>query len=206
MEYIKGTDRQQIQLLSLEQMVDQHSFARIIDAFVDALDLSKFNFKYYETRPEDRIKKQTKLPFNPADLLKLYLFGYQSGVRSCRKQEYACQANIEVMWLLKGLQPKYKTIADFRKDNKKAFRKVFRHFVSILKEWELVEGKTIGIDSFKIRAQNALKNNYNQAKIDRHQKYIDHKVAQYLEQLDQAEKEDNQQKQEELTQKLEVKK
>jgi len=144
MEYINGTDRQQIQLLSLEQMIHPQSFVRIVDAFIDMLDLTPFNFKC---------------------------------VRSCRKLEYACQTNIEVMWLLKSLQPKYKTIADFRKDNKKAFRKVFRHFVSILKEWELVEGKTIGIDSFKIRAQNALKNNYNQAKIDRHQKYIDNKMT-----------------------------
>ena len=92
-----------------------------------------------------------------------------------------------------------------RKDNKKAFRKVFRYFVSILKEWELIESKTIGIDFFKIRAQNSLKNSYNQAKIDRHQKYIDNKVEEYLTELDQAEKEDNKQKQEELKQKLEVK-
>jgi len=160
----KRIDRQQIQLLFLEQMIHQHSFARIIDAFVDMLDLAPFNFKYLETKPEDRIQKQIKLPFNPADLLKLYLFGYQRGVHSCRKLEYACQTNIEVMWLLKGLQPKYKTIADFRKYNKKAFKKVFRHFVSILNEWELIEGKAIGINSFKIRAQNALKNNYNKPK------------------------------------------
>lgn len=70
MEYIKGTNRQQIQMLSLEQMVHPQSFARIIDVFVDSLDLASFNFKYQETKPEDRTKKQTKLPFNPADLLK----------------------------------------------------------------------------------------------------------------------------------------
>jgi len=205
MEYIKGTDRQQIQLLSLEQMVHPQSFARIIDAYVDMLDLRPFNFKHLATKAEDRTKKQTKLPFNPADLLKLYLFGYQTGVRSCRKLAYACQANIEVMWLIKGLTPHYKTIADFRKDNKQAFRKVFRHFVAILKDWELIEGKTIGIDSFKIRAQNALKNNYNQKKIDRHQKYIDTKVDEYLAELDQAEKQHHKEKQEALKQKLEVK-
>ena len=82
MKYIKGIDRQQIQLRSLEDMVHLQSFVRIVDAFVDALDLTPFNFKYLETEPTERTKKQTKLPFHPADLLKLYLFGYQRGVRS----------------------------------------------------------------------------------------------------------------------------
>jgi transposase len=73
--------------------------------------------------------------------------------------------NIEAMWLLSGVHPKYHTIADFRRQNKKAFRDIFRKFVVLLKEWELIEGETIAIDSFKIRAQNSLKNNFNEKKI-----------------------------------------
>jgi len=174
---------------SLNQMVGQHSFVRILDVFVDVLDLKQLNFKYTQRNQQNK-KQEGRHPFNPADLLKLYLYGYQTGVRSCRKLEYACNTNIEMMWLLKGLTPHYRTIADFRKDNKTAFKKVFRQFATILKEWQLVEGKTIAIDSFKIRAQNALKNNYNQTKIDRQVKYIDDKIDEYLTELDKAEEED----------------
>jgi len=110
MDYITGIDPTQIQMRSLNQMVGQHSFVRILDAFVDVLDLKQLNFKY--TQPNQQNKKQEgRHPFNPADLLKLYLYGYQTGVRSCRKLEYACNTNIEMMWLLKGLTPHYKTIA-----------------------------------------------------------------------------------------------
>jgi transposase len=76
---------------------------------------------------------------------------------SCRKLEHACKDSVEVMWLLKARRPHYKTIAKFRKDNAKAFRQVFRTFVLIMKEWNLVDGKHIAIDSFKVRAQNSLK-------------------------------------------------
>jgi hypothetical protein len=93
------------------------------------------------------------------------------------------------MWLLKYRRPHYKTIANFRRDNSKAFRDVFRHFVFILKEWNLIDGKHVAIDSFKIRAQNSLKNNYNQKKIQQHLDYIDEKINTYETSLEASEDE-----------------
>ena len=167
--------------MSLEQFVHKESFVRIIDAFVDALDLEDYGFSYY------KLNKSGRPPFHPSSMLKLYIYGYENGIRSCRKLEKATTINIEVMWLLKGLRPNFKTIANFRKDNSKAFREVFRSFVSMLKDWNLVDGKHIAIDSFKIRAQNSLKNNHNQRKIDRHLEYIDNKINEYFELLDDEE-------------------
>jgi transposase len=100
-------------------MVHKESIARIIDAFVDALDLGSFGFLYY------RLNQQGRPPFHPSDLLKLYIYGYQHGIRSCRKLEHACKDSLEVMWLMKARQPHYKTIAKFRKDNSAPFRNVF---------------------------------------------------------------------------------
>ena len=178
MDHIQGQDREQMMIMSLNQMVHEEAFVRIIDAFVDALNLEEYGFLYY------KLNKSGRPPFHPSVLLKLYIYGYQNGVRSCRKLEKSTKINLEVMWLLKGLRPNFKTIAKFRKDNAKAFRLVFRSFLSILKDWDLVDGKHIAIDSFKIRAQNSLKNNYNQKKIERHLNYIDGKINEYLDQLD----------------------
>jgi hypothetical protein len=104
------------------------------------------------------------------------------------------------MWLLSGLRPRYKTIADFRKNHGKAFREVFRRFVLLLKEWNLVEGETVAIDSFKIRGSNSIKNNFNDKKLQRHLEYIDAKIAEYEQQLAQSEAEEER---EELQQKIE---
>jgi transposase len=177
MDYINGSDREQLIIISLEQMIDAESFVRIIDAFVDALDMDQFGFRNMALNPDGRP------PYHPTDLMKLYLYGYHHGIRSCRKLEHATHINVELMWLLKSNKPHFKTIANFRKDNAEAFRKVFRHFVWILKEWKLVDGKHIAIDSFKIRAQNSLKNNFNAKKIERHIAYIDDKIDQYLHEL-----------------------
>ncbi len=116
--------------------------------------------------------------------MKLYLYGYRHGIRSSRKLEREAQTNIEAIWLLKGLCPHYKTIANFRKDNHKAFRAVFRSFVLLLKDLELIEGHTVAIDSFKIRASNSLKNNFNHKKLDRHLEYIDKQIDQYEKDLE----------------------
>ncbi len=89
-----------------------------------------------------------------------------------------------MMWLINEQRPHYKTIANFRKDNAKAFKSVFRYFVALLKDWKLIDGKTIAIDSFKIRAQNSLKNNFNERKVKRHIDYIDKRIAEYEQALD----------------------
>ena len=99
-----------------------------------------------------------------------------------------------MMWLIHEQHPHYKTIANFRKDNSKAFKEVFRYFVAILKDWELIDGQNIAIDSFKIRAQNSLKNNFNQTKVKRHIVYIDKKIAEYEQELDSESDQDNRSK------------
>jgi transposase len=128
MNYVVGQDRDQMMIISLEQMVHTESYARIIDAYVETLNFKKLGFDYYQ------LKKEGRPPFHPSVLLKLYLYGYQKGVRSCRKLEDATRVNLEVMWLIKGLHPHYKTISNFRKNNSVAFRNVFRSFVALLKE------------------------------------------------------------------------
>jgi len=178
MVHIQGNNRNQIRMLSLEQMVEQESMVRVIDAFIDMLDLEKFDFNYF------KLNKEGRPPYHPSTMMKLYLYGYQNSLRTCRKLEKACRTNIEVMWLINEQRPHFKTIANFRKDNPKAFKGVFRYFVAILKDWNLIDGKTIAIDSFKIRAQNSLKNNFNQRKVKRHIDYIDKRIAQYEQALD----------------------
>ena len=173
MHHVPGKNRNQRINRSLEELVEPTSFARIIDAFVDALDLESFGFTYFQLNEEGRP------PYHPGVLLKLCLYGYHHGIRPCRKLAESCRLNIEVMWLVEQRQPSYTAINNFRKDNAVAFREVFRRFVFVLREWKLIGGKTIAIDSFKIRAQNSLKNNYNAAKIERHRKYADRKLAEY---------------------------
>lgn len=179
MNHIQGFNRNQIKMISLEQMVEPESMVRIIDAFVDMLDLEQFDFSYF------RLNKEGRPPYHPSTMMKLYLYGYQNSIRTCRKLEKACKTNIEIMWMINEQRPHFKTIANFRKDNPKAFKGVFRYFVAILKDWKLIDGKTIAIDSFKIRAQNSLKNNFNQRKVKRHIDYIDKSIAEYEQALDQ---------------------
>jgi transposase len=185
------TDRHQFSMIALEEMVHQDSYARLVDLFVEALPLDKLGFVHVKH------ESQGRPPYHPAVLLKLYMYGYRHGLRSSSKLHQACLVNVEVWWLLKGLKPSPRTILYFRKNNAAAFKKAFRHFVLMLKEWKLIEGETIAIDSFKIRAQNSLKNNFNQKKIDRHLEYIDGKVADYNHQLDQADGTDEKQEIEE---------
>jgi transposase len=154
-------------MISLESSIAPDSFVRAIDAFVDAIDMKSFGFAHVECKEEGRPS------FHPTVLMKLYLYGYHYGIRTSRKLEREASLNLEAMWLTSCQNPKYKTIADFRKDHAKAFRAVFRSFVGLLKKWNLIDGKTIAVDSFKIRAQNSFKNNLNQARIDRHLGYID---------------------------------
>lgn len=173
-------DRGQISMIALEEMVHKDSYARLVDLFVEALPLDKLGFTHVQH------ESQGRPPYHPAVLLKLYMYGYRHGLRSSAKLHQGCLVNVELWWLLKGLKPSPRTILYFRKNNAAAFKKAFQHFVLMLKEWKLIEGETIAIDSFKIRAQNSLKNNFNQKKIDRHLDYIDGKLADYHQQLDQA--------------------
>ncbi len=171
---IKGQNRSQTSLfpVSLDDAVAAENEVRLIDAFVDHLNLPEFGFKVAHT-------DNGRPAYHPADLLKLYIYGYLNKVRSSRDLEKECGRNIEVMWLLKCLKPDHNTISNFRRDNPKAIKKVFRETVRIARYFNLIGGTLIAGDSTKLRAQNSKKNNYNQKKIDRHLEYIENKLAEY---------------------------
>ncbi len=185
MHHVKSEPRNQMQIFCLEQSIASDSFVRIIDFFVDTIDLKSFGFKHVT------LKEEGRPPIHPAMLLKLYIYGYRYGVRSSRKLEREAMLNIEARWLLGEVVPSNKTIANFRKDYATAFRAIFRKFVFLLKQMELIEGKTIAIDSFKVRAQNSLKNNFNQAKIERHLEYIDNRINEFEKALDAADSQED---------------
>jgi transposase len=199
MKFIQGHNRTQINLfpVSLDQSINPENEVRIIDLFVDSLSIKDYGFR------TDFIENG-RPAYHPSDLLKLFLYGYLNKVRSSRDLEKECHRNIEVMWLLKCLRPDHNTISNFRRDNPKAIKKVFRATVQIARHFDLIGGKLVAGDSTKLRAQNSKKNNYNQAKIDRHVAYIDNKLEEYTRAL--AENDgDNQQLQDEIKKQLDRK-
>jgi transposase len=185
MKFIQGHNRSQINLfpVSLDQSIDPDNEVRIIDLFVDSLSIKDYGFR-------TDFVENGRPAYHPADLLKLFIYGYMNKVRSTRDLEKECHRNIEVMWLLKCLKPDHNTISNFRQDNEKPIRKVFRATVQIAKHFDLIGGKLIAGDSTKLRAQNSKKNNFNQAKIDRHIAYIDNKLGEYTRALAESD-EDN---------------
>jgi transposase len=144
----------------------------MIDLFVDSLSIKDYGFR-------TDFVENGRPAYHPSDLLKLFIYGYMNKVRFSRDLEKECRRNIEVIWLLKCLKPDHNTISNFRRDNPKAIKKVFRATVQIAKHFDLIGGKLIAGDSTKLRAQNSKKNNFNQSKIDRHIAYIDNKLEEY---------------------------
>ncbi|MBM6497921.1 transposase, partial [Flavobacterium macrobrachii] len=163
-----------LQVSSLEDSISQDNPVRFIDAFVNLIDLEKIGFTPRVLKTEGRPSFDTKI------FLKIYLYGYLNGIRSSRRLEKECLRNIELQWLLEAICPNYHSIADFRKDNPKALKQLFKLFVSFLKDAELIAGETIAIDGTKSRAHNSKKANYNQKKIDKHLEYIETKTQEYL--------------------------
>ena len=184
MEHIVGKDRFQACTSTLEERIASDNPVRVIDAFVEVLPLEKMGFKVKPAvtgRPS----------YHPKHLLKLYLYGYYNRIRSSRKLAAECVRNIELHWLIQGLTPAYHTIADFRKEHPQALKKVFKAFVSFLKGVDLLGGECVAIDGSKFRAVNSKKNNYNQAKIDRHMAYIEAKTNEYLQELEQQDSQEH---------------
>jgi len=181
MKYIQGQNRTQTHLfpISLDESIDTNNEVRFIDVFVDSLNLSNFGFKV-------NFEENGRPAYHPSDLLKLYIYGYLNSIRSSRKLEKETKRNIELMWLLKNLTPDHNTISNFRRDNPKSIKKVFRATVQIAKNFDLIGGKLIAGDSTKFRAQNSKKNNFNAKKIDRHITYIDKKLSQYEKELSES--------------------
>ncbi|MCJ7448365.1 MAG: IS1182 family transposase [Bacteroidales bacterium] len=174
MKFIQGHNRTQINLfpVSLDQSIDPDNEVRIIDLFVDSLSIKDYGFRM-------DFVENGRPAYHPTDLLKLFIYGYMNKIRTTRDLEKECRRNIEVMWLLKCLKPDHNTISNFRQRNQKAIKKVFRATVQIARHFDLIGGKLIAGDSTKLRAQNSKKNNFNQAKVDRHVAYIDNKLEEY---------------------------
>jgi transposase len=193
MKFIHGQNRNQINLfpVSLDQGIDSDNEVRIIDLFVESLSIKDYGFR--TDFPENG-----RPAYHPADLLRLFIYGYLNKIRSSRDLEKECKRNIEVMWLLKCLKPDHNTIANFRRDNPKAIKKIFRATVQIAKHFDLIGGKLIAGDSTKLRAQNSKKNNFNQSKIERHIAYIDNKLEEYTRALSEHDGDDIEKAQEEI--------
>ena len=176
MESAKGVLYQwltnQMQFFAYEQLIFEDNDVRFIDAFVGSLNLTDCGF-------EMEFADNGRPAYHPSELIKLYLYGYLNRIRSSRALEKECSRNIEVMWLLRGLAPDHNTISNFRRDNAKAIRNVFRSTVRLAQNFDLIGGKLLAGDGTKLRAQNSKKNNFNQAKIDKHTAYIDRKLEEY---------------------------
>ena len=194
MKFIEGQDRFQTLIfpVSLDASIDENNEVRVIDLFVESLELNTFGF-------EVDFVDNGRPAYHPRDLLKLYIYGYLNRIRSSRGLEKETKRNIELMWLLKGLTPDHNTINNFRKENPKAIKKVFRRTVEIARNFDLIGGVLIAGDGTKLRAQNSKKNNYNQKKIERHLAYIEGKLDEYNQALASAEGDQKQELQNKIT-------
>ena len=186
MRHIPGIDRSQVLLLpeAVDDYVGRDNPVRFIDAFVDGLDLAVAGF-------ERATPKATGRPgYDPADLLKLYIYGYLNRVRSSRRLEAESKRNLEVIWLLRRLSPDFKTIADFRRINRAAFRQVFREFVRLCRELELFGRELVAVDGTRIKAVNSRERNFTKAKLEKALAESDERLSRYLDRLDEADGQD----------------
>jgi transposase len=179
-EYIEGSSRQQVILLPdrLDDYVGDENEVRFIDAFVDTLDLVRLGFTHSEPKDEGRP------PYDPKDMLKLYVWGYMNQVRSSRKLERECHRNLELLWLMKRLAPDFWTISEFRKQNVERIKGVFREFVAFLQDIDLVEGKLASIDGSKFKAVNAKKRYFTKESLETRLRLIDERVERYLKEIE----------------------
>jgi transposase len=184
--FIEGADRNQRTLFPdrLEDWIDDDNAVRVIDAFVDALDLLCLGFERVAPRSTGRPS------YHPSVLLKLYVYGYLNRVQSSRRLEREAGRNVEVMWLTGRLVPDHKTIADFRKDNGRAIGKVCARFVTLCRELGLLAKASVAIDGSKFKAVNNRDRNFTAAKMKRRMAQIEESVARYLHQLDSSDRQE----------------
>src|SRR5215472_10489457 len=180
--FVAEGDRGQATLLPecLEDWVDESNPIHVIDAFVDALHLRKLGFEGMDPAGIGRPA------YHPSVHLKLYIYGYLNRVRSSRRLEREASRNVEVMWLLGRLAPDHKTIADFRKDNGPAIKKVCARFVELSRKMGLLAKASVAIDGSKFKAVNNRDKNFTKAKVERRRTQLEQSVARYLAQLDTA--------------------
>ncbi len=184
--FVEGVDRGQSTLFPdrLEDWIGDDNPVRVVDVFVDELDLGDLGF--------DRVDpKATGRPsYHPSVLLKLYIYGYLNRVQSSRRLEREAGRNVEVMWLTGRLVPDHKTIADFRKDSGPAIRKVCSQFVALCRRLELFADASVAIDGSKFKAVNSRDRNFTRAKMKRRMEQIEESVERYLHQLDSADRQE----------------
>ncbi len=182
--FVSGTARGQAALLPecLDDWVDESNSVRAVDVFVDALDLRDLGFEGVDPAATGRPA------YHPSVLLKLYIYGYLNRVHSSRRLEREAGRNLEVIWLLGRLAPDHKTIADFRKDNGPAIKKVCAQFVELCRQMGLLAKASVAIDGSKFKAVNSRDNNFTKGKLERRLKQIEESVARYLGQIETADR------------------
>ncbi len=185
--FIDGEDRMQRALLphSLEDYVGEENPVRVIEVFIDELDLAALGFSGMTPAATGRPA------YHPSTLLKIYLYGYLNRIQSSRRLEREAQRNIELMWLTGRLAPDFKTIADFRKDNGAAIRAVCGQFVALCRGLKLFTRAIVAIDGSKFKAVNNRDKNYTVAKVTGRMEQVDASIARYLRALDQADREES---------------
>jgi transposase len=184
--FVEGTDRGQSTLFPecLQDWIDENNPVRVIDVFVDELDLAELGFDGVAPEVTGRPA------YHPSVLLKLYIYGYLNRVQSSRRLEREAFRNVEVMWLTSRLVPDHKTIADFRKDNGGAIRRVCARFVELCRTMGLLTEASVAIDGSKFKAVNNRDRNFTRAKMERRMAQIEESVARYLQQLDTADRQE----------------
>ncbi len=178
MNYICGDDREQIRIESIEDYVEIDNEVIVIDKIVDYMNFESIGFITGNNEAVGRPK------FDPKDLLKLYIYGYFNGIRSSRKLAKQCVINREVIWLIKGLQPKYRVIADFRKDHVEALEKVFKSFVNYCIELGLYGKELIAVDGTKLEASASKRKHYSRNKLAKMKELAEHKIKEYLHEIE----------------------
>ena len=182
--FVAGADRGQAALLPecLDDWVDESNPVRAVDVFVDALDLRDLGFEGVDPAATGRPA------YHPSVLLKVYIYGYLNRVHSSRRLEREAGRNLELIWLLERLAPDHKTIADFRKDNGPAIKKVCAQFVELCRQMGLLAQASVAIDGSKFKAVNSRDNNFTKGKLERRLKQIEESVARYLSQIETADR------------------
>lgn len=182
--FIEGEDRSQSTLFPerLDDYLAEDNPVRVVDVFVDELDLAALGF-------EGAAPEATGRPsYHPATLLKLYIYGYLNRIQSSRRLERETQRNVELMWLTGRLSPDFKTIADFRKDNGPAIKKVCSHFIRLCREIKLFSEAVVAIDGSKFKAVNNTDRNFSERKLKVRLEQLEESVGRYLEELDRADR------------------
>src|SRR5471030_2437618 len=182
--FIEGEDRKQVRLLTecLDDFVAEDNPVRIIEAFVEELDLESLGFDGAKPSITGRPS------YHPSVLLKIYIYGYLNRVQSSRRLERECHRNVELMWLTGRQAPDFKTIADFRRDNGVGIRNVCRRFVLLCRELKLFSQALVAIDGSKFKAVNTRDRNFTEGKVDKRQKQIEESIQRYLKALETADR------------------